>query len=207
MLVVDDFIEFMKPLDEAQYDELQNQVSKIGYGVFDHHYEPIEGAIEAVRALQEFGRVVIYTMGDRLEQVKKIASLGLSDLDFEIYDFKDETVYRNLKHRYPAHNYVMIGDSYSRDITPAIKVGMRGYYVKSDREEFWYNQTEPLHPNTICVDHIQEVLVDLSEKKELIGNKGKELWYPTYAPHVDLETGKSILDEIYAKYPEKRRYR
>ena len=29
----------------------------------------------------------------------------------------------------------------------------------------------------------------------LIGKKGKEPWYPKYAPHINIKTGKSILDE------------
>lgn len=41
----------------------------------------------------------------------------------------------------------------------------------------------------------------------LVGKKGKELWYPIYAPHIDMKTGKSILDEIYEKHPNLRRYR
>ncbi len=41
----------------------------------------------------------------------------------------------------------------------------------------------------------------------LLGKKGKELWYPTYAPHIILGTNKSILDEIYIKHPNLRRYR
>lgn len=34
-------------------------------------------------------------------------------------------------------------------------------------------------------------------EKILIGNKGKDLWYPTYTPHIDIETGKSLLTEMY----------
>jgi hypothetical protein len=41
----------------------------------------------------------------------------------------------------------------------------------------------------------------------LVGKKGKELWYPTYAPHIILGTNKSILDEIYLKHPDLIHYR
>jgi hypothetical protein len=41
----------------------------------------------------------------------------------------------------------------------------------------------------------------------LIGKKGKELWYPTYAPHIILGTNKSYLTEIYLKYPNLRIYK
>jgi hypothetical protein len=34
------------------------------------------------------------------------------------------------------------------------------------------------------------------ERNRKIGRKPKEKWYPTYAPHRDIKTGKSILDDI-----------
>ncbi len=44
------------------------------------------------------------------------------------------------------------------------------------------------------------ILVFPVSKIDLVGKKGKELQYPTYAPHIILDTNKSILDEIYLKY-------
>jgi hypothetical protein len=55
--------------------------------------------------------------------------------------------------------------------------------------------------------HISGVIGSVESKIDLIGKKGKELWYPTYAPHIDMKTGKSILDEIYMKHPNLRHYR
>ncbi|HHX69481.1 MAG TPA: hypothetical protein GX708_15725 [Gallicola sp.] len=49
-------------------------------------------------------------------------------------------------------------------------------------------------------------VVSVDSKIDLIGKKGKELWYPTYAPHIDMKTGKSILTEIYIKHPNLRHY-
>ena len=34
------------------------------------------------------------------------------------------------------------------------------------------------------------------EPRTIIGKKGKERWYPIYAPHIILGTNKSILDYI-----------
>jgi len=53
---------------------------------------------------------------------------------------------------------------------------------------------------------ISDVIGSVDSPK-LIGKKGKELWYPTYAPHIILGTNKSILDEIYLKHPNLRHYR
>lgn len=55
--------------------------------------------------------------------------------------------------------------------------------------------------------HISDVICSVDSKIDLIGKKGKELWYPTYAPHINMETGKSILTEIYLKHPNLRYYR
>jgi hypothetical protein len=55
--------------------------------------------------------------------------------------------------------------------------------------------------------HISDVIGSVDSKIDLLGKKGKELWYPTYAPHIDMKTGKSILDEIYMKHPNLRHYR
>ena len=54
--------------------------------------------------------------------------------------------------------------------------------------------------------HISDVIGSVDSPK-LIGKKGKELWYPTYAPHIVLGTNKSILDGIYMKHPDLRHYR
>ena len=51
-------------------------------------------------------------------------------------------------------------------------------------------------------DEISDGSVDF--KIDLVGKKGKELWYPTYAPHIDMKTGKSILSEIYIRHPNLR---
>jgi len=54
--------------------------------------------------------------------------------------------------------------------------------------------------------HMSDVIGSVDSPK-LIGKKGKELWYPTYAPHIILGTNKSILDEIHIKHPDLRHYR
>jgi hypothetical protein len=54
---------------------------------------------------------------------------------------------------------------------------------------------------------ISDVIGSVDSKIDLVGKKGKELWYPTYAPHIILGTNKSILDKIYLKHPDLRHYR
>ncbi len=54
---------------------------------------------------------------------------------------------------------------------------------------------------------ISDVIGCVDSKIDLVGKKGRELWYPTYAPHIILGTNKSILDEIYLKHPDLKHYR
>lgn len=54
--------------------------------------------------------------------------------------------------------------------------------------------------------HISDVIGSVDSKIDLVGKKGKELWYPTYAPHILLGTDKSILIGIYIKHPNLRHY-
>lgn len=46
--------------------------------------------------------------------------------------------------------------------------------------------------------HISDLIGSVDSPK-MVGKKCKELWYPTYTPHIILGTNKSILDEIYIK--------
>lgn len=156
-MVVQDFRPFMTEMSDDDFEDIRSTVRQMGRAVFDYPYEALPGAKEGLEKLSEIARVVIYTMGDRQEQVKKLASLGLTDYDFEIYDFKDETIYRNLKHRYPAKTYAMIGDSFSRDIEPAVAVGMVGYHIQDKTQGYWYMGAEGNEDvNYVTVDGLLE---------------------------------------------------
>jgi FMN phosphatase YigB (HAD superfamily) len=128
--VLEDFSSLFKT--DTVLSDLEHQVFKLGMDVFDYDYKALSGSIDALRYMQTFSKVVIFTIGDRAEQVKKISSLGLVDLSFEIFDHKDETLFRNLKKKYKAKRHVMIGDSYHRDILPSMNVGF-DLVVKIDK--------------------------------------------------------------------------
>jgi hypothetical protein len=51
------------------------------------------------------------------------------------------------------------------------------------------NLNEPQNPKL----GISGVIGSVDSKIDLIGKKGKELWYPTYAPHIIIGTNKSNL--------------
>lgn len=102
--------------------DLYREVYRLGLSVYDQHYDPLyDDSIARVREMCKYGQVVIFTLGDHTEQMKKIVHLGLLDFKVEIFTHKDENMFRYLKTKYPSKKYVMIGDSYQRDIVPALK--------------------------------------------------------------------------------------
>lgn len=108
--------------------ELQKKVFKVGMSVFDYNYEPLPHALEVIKELESYAKIVILTMGDKYEQIKKIVYLGLSNLDFYITKFKNKQNFIELMNKYHAIDYYMIGDTYCRDIETAHDAGINNLY-------------------------------------------------------------------------------
>lgn len=115
-------------LDQNIVDLLKSTAYEIGVKVYNYPYTALPGAIDAIRDLTNFGKVVLFTLGDRLEQSKKIASLGLSDLSFVVTHDKCMTTFQGLLRDYPAKNHYMIGDNINRDVIPAVQAGIQSVY-------------------------------------------------------------------------------
>jgi FMN phosphatase YigB (HAD superfamily) len=116
-------------LDYAREDSaVIKTIYDIGMSVYDVNPEPIEGGIDGIRELQKYGQVVICTLGDRLEQMKKVAYLGLADLDVEVVHHKVTEMYHYMKYKYPAKEYFMVGDNFVRDVQPALEAGFEHVY-------------------------------------------------------------------------------
>ncbi|MHB1953540.1 MAG: HAD family hydrolase [Sulfobacillus sp.] len=143
--------------------EISAQIRKLGMSVYDQGYPAIPGAIETVRELQKLGKVVIYSLGDHAEQMKKIAGLGLLDLDAEIFTHKDENMFRYLKSKYPADTYAMIGDSLSKDIVPAFRAGIRNLFYVS-RKDRWSDLPAELEPTVVKVPQLGDELLQRIRK-------------------------------------------
>lgn len=134
--VLNDFIPYME--EDTDFKSLREVVRKYGMDVFDYSYEEIGDRVKQLKHLSTLGRIVLFTMGDRLEQVKKIAELQLMDYDFEVYDFKDATIFRHLCSKYPAKLHCMIGDSLQRDVLPALEAHLPVVIrVLDKKESYW----------------------------------------------------------------------
>ncbi len=127
---------------------------RIGYSVFDYNYEPLGNALDVVKELSEDYKVVIVTMGNYLEQKKKIAQLQLTYLDSHVTLDKNITTFNTLMEKYPCDKSIMVGDSLSRDILPALAAGVdKAYWIGGNKlEATKYNPSG----NIICVNNIEE---------------------------------------------------
>lgn len=141
------------------------EVYEMGLSVYNQNYDALnEDSIDRVRQMQQYGQVVIFTLGDHTEQMKKVAHLDLLDLPTEICTHKDENMFRHLQAKYPAEEYVMIGDSYHRDIVPASMAGIRNLVH--------INRTGDRHKNKGIPDEeeLQKLVERLESAKDELSN-------------------------------------
>lgn len=168
------FRDFEKYMHDHNSIEIENQLYQLGKEVFDFTYEKIGERPNELKELLKYGRVVLFTMGDRLEQAKKIVELGLGDLDYEIYDFKDETLFRNLMHKYPAKKYCMIGDSVDRDLVPAMNVGIDiPIKILDDKESYFYGKEQVERLKNIENGSTYHIVDGFKEIKKILDNHGR----------------------------------
>ena len=104
--------------------ELLDKVYQMGLSVYSQPYDPIGDSLKVVDEIAKLGQVVIYTLGDRVEQTRKLVRLGLTKYHNVVYEHKNADMFRHLKSKYLADKYIVIGDSISRDCTPAREAGI-----------------------------------------------------------------------------------
>lgn len=79
---------------------------------------------------------VILTIGDPVDQHRKLFNAGLFNLRVECVCQKTRQTYEMLKVKYPSKKYVMIGDSIYRDILPAQQAGFYTEHI-THSNLFW----------------------------------------------------------------------
>lgn len=120
--MVNSFMKFKHMFIDDIPTDASDILHDIGMSVFNYDYKPLDNAVEYIKQLNDKYKVVFVTIGTREEQVKKLSQLGLSRFDFEIFDHKDEFVFRNLTFKYKANKYISIGDSLPREIEASLKL-------------------------------------------------------------------------------------
>lgn len=123
--------------DERRY---YNQLFKIGMETFkkERYKRKIKPQVlPLVKFLRNQGdTLVILTKGDKGVQGDKrrvFKEVGLLAYfkEFIIVDDKKDRAFKDIRQRYPAIDYYSVGDTYSWDILPAIKLGYFGIYIPS----------------------------------------------------------------------------
>ncbi len=102
------------------------EVHSIGMDVFNREFAPLGDSPETALWLNQLTgvKVVIVTVGERPDQLRKIWKLGLGSLDCECTHLKSVAAYQNWMKLYPAERYTMVGDSLIRDVVPAVAAGI-----------------------------------------------------------------------------------
>ncbi len=106
-----------------------------GQEMLHHPIDLLPHADEAVARAKEHGPVLLITKGDLLDQERKLAQSGLSDLfdGVEIVSNKTPAVYARIFDRFGgADRGMMIGNSMKSDVRPMIDAGGFGVFVPHD---------------------------------------------------------------------------
>lgn len=131
---------YMLALHEAATDiapagngAIRAAIERIGAHLIERHCELLPGVEPTLRELAQRHRLLMFTKGQRDEQLRKLERSGLAPLfaRVETPREKDVEAYRRLVRDAeldPAVTF-MIGNSPRSDINPAIKAGLRAVYI------------------------------------------------------------------------------
>jgi putative hydrolase of the HAD superfamily len=105
----------------------------LGKEMISRPIELLDGVEETVTALSGQYDLMIVTKGELFHQESKIARSGLAEYfkHIEIVSEKDENTYLQIlnRHRIPAGEFLMIGNSLKSDIEPVCRIGGRAVHI------------------------------------------------------------------------------
>lgn len=120
-----------------------------GKDMLAHPIELLPHAREAVEVAKCFGRVLVITKGDLLDQERKVAQSGLGEMfdGVEIVSEKVPGVYTRIFDSWGdgPERGLMIGNSMKSDVRPMIDAGGWGVYVPHDLAWDIEHAEPPLH--------------------------------------------------------------
>jgi len=146
------------------------QIIEAGRDMLRHPIEPLPHAAETLGALSADHKLVLITKGELLDQERKLATSGLGDhfAAVEIVSDKTPDVYARIfaRHGDGASRAMMIGNSLSSDIVPALRAGAWAVHVPSS-----YNWALDAHDEPIP-DPRFRLIRDLSGVPPIIAEIG-----------------------------------
>jgi putative hydrolase of the HAD superfamily len=111
-------------------------IAELGRSITDHPIELIEGVRETLEYLQPRHHLVLFTKGDREEQLRKIERSGLGGFfhDTRVVKEKDAASYERMavELAQSKDEMWMIGNSPKSDINPALAAGLRAVWIPHD---------------------------------------------------------------------------
>lgn len=115
------------------FQYMKNRVYELAMGIHDKEFNLLPGAKDTVDILRKHTNLVIVTVGDPVDQVRKLFNVGLSDIPTECVTQKTPGLYAELMKKYPSQRYVMIGDSLHNDIHNANVAGIHEAYLVDEK--------------------------------------------------------------------------
>ncbi|MCR8825033.1 hypothetical protein NTA49_00630 [Photobacterium sp. TY 1-4] len=138
-----------------------------GQDMLQHPVDLLPHAVDALRAAQAVGPVLLITKGDLLDQERKVAQSGLGEMfsDVQIVSAKIQATYTRIFDAYDgAARGMMIGNSLASDVRPMLEAGGWGVHVPHDL--LWdmeHADTPDTHPRFLEIADLGE-LPDLLSK-------------------------------------------
>jgi putative hydrolase of the HAD superfamily len=107
------------------------ELLSMGRDMLSDPVELLPGVRDAIEQLRQTAEIVLITKGDLLDQERKLAQSGLSDLfdAVEIVSDKTADVYARIFARHDTAHQMMVGNSVRSDVIPAIEAGAWGVHV------------------------------------------------------------------------------
>src|SRR5258708_12905295 len=120
-------------LAPAGHDGLRDEIERIGAHLLERHCELLPDVEPTLQELAQRHRLLMFTKGQRDEQLQKLARSGLAPLfdRVETPREKDVDAYLRLVREAelnPSSTY-MIGNSPRSDINPAVRAGLHAVYI------------------------------------------------------------------------------
>ena len=118
------------------------QILKLGKQLLDEPIELLDGVKEVLQALHSRFRLVVATIGDLLDQERKLRKSGLGHFfhHIEVMSEKDEANYQKLIRHLDIQpeELLMIGNSLKSDVLPVLNLG--GYAIHIPYHITWMHE-------------------------------------------------------------------
>jgi putative hydrolase of the HAD superfamily len=149
---------------ELHHEPLRREVERIGTQLIERHCELLPGVGETVPELAARHRLILFTKGQRDEQMRKLERSGLAPYfdRVETPREKDPDSYRRLvvEVGLDRERTFMIGNSPRSDINPALRAGLRAaiYIPHQYTWELEHEEIDSADPRIVELPTFRELL-------------------------------------------------